>query len=185
MFICQPCHDKSQCVNGLIEGVFASRGACEVCNKTANCLDCHGYKNVPVTRCTSRHPDGQQYPNINSYRCRLNEGHDGPHKNQFRPDWYDADVEAALTEDSRIDPNPGGEDYPWPTDNPPLGMGNDYVTCGAFLSLHHPIRRATGTQECLCLIPTAELPKACPQCGQWKSWRSKTTSLSTVRRSSF
>lgn len=133
MFICEPCHNKSACNMGLIEGFMRSRGPCEQCGTVANCLDCHGYKNLPL-------PAEEQ-----------------------------AELDRILSEDSRIDPNPGGEDYPWPVDNPPLGQGNDYVTCGALLSMHHPLRRKTGMRECLCLIPMLELPKACPQCGQWKS----------------
>lgn len=45
----------------------------------------------------------------------------------------------------------------------------DYVKCGAFLSLFHPVRRKTGQMECQTLIPTKSLPCACPGCGQWRS----------------
>ena len=158
MFICEDCHDKSACQQGFIEGLMRSRGACEQCGTVSNCLDCHGYKNVPLTYEERRILAGLPAKDVVQEVGAI-----------MKTVRYDDKTEAALTEDSRIDPNPGGEDYPWPTDTTSLGAGNDYVTCGAFLSMHHPLRRKTGTQECLCLILVSELPKACPQCGQWKS----------------
>lgn len=90
-------------------------------------------------------------------------------KKPVKVEWPEPDMEKALTEDSRIDPNPGGEDYPWPTGEPPISQGNDYVTCGAFLSMLHPIRVKTRNAMCTALIPVADLPGPCPACGQWRS----------------
>lgn len=48
MFVCEPCHDKSTCTHWMIEGFMRSRGRCEVCGESADCLDCHGYKTAPL-----------------------------------------------------------------------------------------------------------------------------------------
>ena len=36
MFVCDNCHDASKHID-----LFRSRGRCEVCGKTAACIDCH------------------------------------------------------------------------------------------------------------------------------------------------
>jgi hypothetical protein len=41
MFLCEKCHQESNCQMGFIEGL--SRGECESCGKVATCYDCHGY----------------------------------------------------------------------------------------------------------------------------------------------
>lgn len=51
----------------------------------------------------------------------------------------------------------------------PLGVIVDYVTCDAFLSMHHPIRVKTRNMHCTALIPVSDLPGPCPSCGQWRS----------------
>lgn len=38
MFLCPPCHQATPCRNFM---EFPSRGRCESCGQTANCVDCH------------------------------------------------------------------------------------------------------------------------------------------------
>lgn len=48
MFICEPCHNDTDCKSGFVETFMRSRGKCEKCGKTASCLDCQGYKAIPL-----------------------------------------------------------------------------------------------------------------------------------------
>jgi hypothetical protein len=49
MFVCEPCHKGTDCKNGMAESFFRSRGECEVCHTPAACLDCQGYKDIPLS----------------------------------------------------------------------------------------------------------------------------------------
>lgn len=48
MFICLPCHRGTECKQEFVESLMRSRGECEVCHTVASCLDCHGYKDIPL-----------------------------------------------------------------------------------------------------------------------------------------
>lgn len=46
MFLCNKCHEESNCrfkFAGL-EKLYTSYDRCEVCGKVTECIDCHGYK---------------------------------------------------------------------------------------------------------------------------------------------
>lgn len=49
MFICLPCHRGTECKQEFVESLLRSRGECELCHTVASCLDCHGYKDIPLS----------------------------------------------------------------------------------------------------------------------------------------